>query len=778
MEILTLLKANIRHKKGSFVSIIILMIIISMSFTAILSVKDNCTNSIENALDSVNAGDLSVNISNHRLTDDLLESVQNHSSVKDVIVKECVLTLGAEFSDKSDANSWFMLKLTDEYKLLNDDLTGYAEEAPALSKGEMYISQGLSTSLGCNIGDKIQVATLGGEREFTIKGFVVEPVCGCMNMGWKQVFVSDEDFAELQQDAINNETDEARTDFRILQIYKADSSVTDNEFQRQLNLDTGIIDNSIGSLLRSQSVYYTNIFPDIILSVLIVFVIFLVIIVLIVMAHSVSTSIEMEYVNLGVLKSQGFSQSKIRAVFVLQYLVAELTGAIIGVILALPLINVFGNIFQPILAIPAENNISFLTSILFTLGVLVVSSLFVFVITQKIGRISPMKAISGGKNDIYFTSRLNAPISPKTLSASLALRQFTSNKRRYVGTILIIAILMFFMITMNVLGNSIDSKSAMESMGLTYTDCVLTFKESVSDSTINEIENTIEQYSEIDKKYHFTNMYMSLNGDECICAVYKNPEAILITEGRVPKYDNEIAVTDILADELDLKIGDEVTVSNNNNKSKYIITGINVFANELGLNFSMPFTGAEKLGVEDIYYCCYSLEDSAKAEAVAVAINDNFSDVVSAEAVDSDVLMEMYTLVVDAMTVIIYVISVVFSLVVVMMVCNKTFLQERRDIGIYKALGFTSKKLRLQFAVRFLIVSLIGSGLGSILSLFLTENVLTMVFREIGIASFNAQFTPVSFVVPVVLICVCFFTFAYFASRKIKKVEIKELVIE
>ena len=774
MEILTLLKANIRHKKGSFVSIIILMIIISMSFTAILSVKDNCINSIENALDSVNAGDLSAYISSHRLTDDLLESVENHSSVK-----EAVATFGAEFSDQSDANSWFMLKLTDEYKLLNDDLTDYAEETPALSKGEMYITQGLNTKLGCTIGDKIQVATLGGEREFTIKGFVVEPVCGCMNMGWKQVFVSDEDFAELQQDAIDNETDESKADYRILQIYKADSSVTESEFKRQLNLDTGIIDNSFGALLKSsQSVYYTNMFPDIILSVLIVFVIFLVIIVLIVMAHSVSTSIEMEYVNLGVLKSQGFSQSKIRTIFVLQYLVAEFTGAIIGVVLAVPLIKIFGNIFQPILAIPAENNVSLLTSILFTVGVLVVSSLFVFVITHKIGRISPVKAISGGKNDIYFTSRLNAPISPKTLSASLALRQFTSNKRRYVGTMIIIGILMFFMITMNVLGNSIDSKSAMESMGQPYIDCELTFKESVSDSTIKEIENTIEQYSEIDKKYHFTNMYMSLNGDEYMCAVYKNPEAILITEGRVPKYDNEIAITDILADELGLKIGDEVTVSNNNNKSEYIITGINVFMNDLGLNFSMPLAGAERLGVEDVYYCSYSLKDSTKAEDVANAINNNFSDVVSAEAVDSDVSMEMYTLVVDAMTVIIYVVSVIFSLVVVMMVCNKTFLQERRDIGIYKALGFTSKKLRLQFAVRFLIVSVIGSVLGSILSLCFTEKVLTVIFREIGIASFNAQFTFVAFIVPVVLICVCFFIFAYFASRKIKKVEIKELVIE
>lgn len=778
MEILTLLRANIRHKKGSFISIIILMIIISMSFTAILSVKDNCKNSIENALDSVNAGDLTVYISNHRITDDLLESVKNHSSVKDIIVKEAVATFGAEFSDKSDTNSWFMQKLTDEYRILNNDLTGYAEETSALAKGEMYISQGLSTKIGCNIGDEIRVDTLGGERKFTIKGLVVEPVCGCMNMGWKQVFVSDEDFVVLQQEAIDNVTEEHSADFCILQIYKADNNITDSEFQRKLNLDTGIIDYSLASLKRSQSVYYTNIFPDIILSVLIIFVVFLVIIVLVVMAHSISTSIEMDYTNLGVLKAQGFSRGRIKAIFVLQYLFAEFSGAIVGAIISLPLINAFGNIFQPILAIPAENNVSLLSSVIFTIGVLAVSAMFIFIVTRKIGRISPMKAISGGKNDIYFKSRLNAPVSKKALSSSLAFRQFTSNKRRYAGTIIIIAILMFFMITMNVLGNSVDSKSAMESMGVPYTDCNLTFKESVSDNIIDKIENTIEKYSEIDKKYHLSNKYMSLNGDEYMCAVYKNPEAIVVTEGRIPKYDNEIAITDILADELNLKIGDEVIVSNKSYKSEYIITSINVYANDLGLNFSLPLTGAKKLGVEDVYNCGYSLTDSSKAEAVANAINDSFSYVVSAEAVDSDATMDMYNVAKDAMTVIIYVISVIFSLVVVMMVCTKTFLQERRDIGIYKSLGFTSNKLRLQFSVRFLIVSLIGSALGSFLSLCFTENVLSMVFRTTGIASFNARFTPVSFAVPVTLICICFFIFAYFASRKIKKVEIKELVIE
>lgn len=779
MEIFTLLKANIRHKKGSFISIIILMLIISMSFTAIFSIKDNCINSIENALNIANVGDLNVLGTSDVLDDELIKSVKEHSSVKDVITKEAISSFGTECKDKKDTSQWMLLKLTDEYRILNEDLSDYAEETPKLQKNEIYIPQGLSTTFGFEIGDKLKLETLTGYKEFVIKGFVVEPMLGSITIqGIKQVFISDEDFDILQKDAIKNSTSEKTANYRIVQVYKANQSLSDSDFKRQLNKDTSIIDYSIFSFTGYQCFYYTNIYPDIILKVLLVFVAFLVAIVLIVMAHSISTSIEMEYISLGVLKAQGFTKNKIRIVFALQYLFAEITGAIAGIALAVPLIKLFGNIFQPVLSIPTENNISTLASFLFIVGVLAISAIFILITTRKVGKISPMKAILGGKSNIYFSSRLNAPISKNALSSSLALRQFTSNKRRYIGTIIIISILMFFMITMNVLGTALDSKSAMESMGVFVKELNITSTESLPDETIEEIEDIIENYTEIEKKYFYDFVYMSLNGDEYGCSVYKNPEAIIMAEGRYPKYDNEIAITDILADELDLKIGDKVTVLKKNLESEYIITGLSVDASNSGLNFSMPLEAAKKLDVENILLYGFSLEDSSECKAIEKEINEKYSDILTAVGTEKDPNFEMYSAVRDAMTAIIYVISIVFSLVVVMMVCKKAFLQERKDIGIYKSLGFTSSKLRLQFAVRFLIVSIIGSALGSLLSVLFTQNALTEVFKLTGISSFNSQFTALSFIVPIAIIAISFFTFAYIASHKIKSVEIKELVIE
>ena len=63
MEILTLLKANIRHKKGAFFSIMILMMIIAMSLIAILSIIDNRLESIKQAHEIADTGDVQVLIS-------------------------------------------------------------------------------------------------------------------------------------------------------------------------------------------------------------------------------------------------------------------------------------------------------------------------------------------------------------------------------------------------------------------------------------------------------------------------------------------------------------------------------------------------------------------------------------------------------------------------------------------------------------------------------------------------------------------------------------------
>jgi ABC-type antimicrobial peptide transport system permease subunit len=72
----------------------------------------------------------------------------------------------------------------------------------------------------------------------------------------------------------------------------------------------------------------------------------------------------------------------------------------------------------------------------------------------------------------------------------------------------------------------------------------------------------------------------------------------------------------------------------------------------------------------------------------------------------------------------------------------------------------------------------IGSAIGTVLSLLFSSRTLSTVLRSVGISNFISKYRTETILIPVLLLLGCFFLFAYLASRKVKQVEIRELVIE
>ena len=131
-----------------------------------------------------------------------------------------------------------------------------------------------------------------------------------------------------------------------------------------------------------------------------------------------------------------------------------------------------------------------------------------------------------------------------------------------------------------------------------------------------------------------------------------------------------------------------------------------------------------------------------------------------------------------AIKAVIYVISAVFALVVVSMMCSKTFVREKIDIGIYKAMGFTSGNLRMQFAVRFLIVAFFGILIGTTMSLTISEKMLSFLLRSMGIVRFVIDYRFLTVFLPIIAVSLSYFVFAYLVAGKTKKVEVRNLITE
>lgn len=784
MEILTLLWANIRKKKGAFISIFLLMTIITTVAMAIFSVRDNYEKGLADAFKAADSPDTTVMLAASALTDELRAKLADSALVERVSYRETLNTNGAYVGEMSDGNSWFMGLMQEGVRLYNGELNGFEHEIPPLREGEIYLPLGLKAKLSCEVGDTLTVNMIFGVKaDFTIKGFVEEPAFGSMTIGWKQVFISAEDYKRIYEECEPLKTEAVILQTVAVSIYQSEESgLSPAIFQRRLNLETGIIDAAIGALNREQSERYSTIMSDTVMNIIMVFVAFLFVIVLIVMGNSLGTEIETDYVTLGILKSQGFGSGRIKLLFLLQYMLAQVAGVIVGGIAAIPIERVLSFACQSITAVLPAAGLSAQKSVLYALAIFLCSALIIAVKTNKVAKISPVRAISGGRPQVYFDSRFNAPIAQRTLSASLAFRQFTSNKLRYAGIIAIAAILTFFMITVNLLGDLMSSRKALNAMGMKDTDIEVYFRNEEAAEYLSDVDGIVRSHSEIEESNRETTRYVSINGESLYCEIFEDPALIPgIIKGREPKYDNEIMITEMVGKVLDLKMGHKVRISESDGEIECVISGIFQGGGDSGMAFATNFDVAKRLGIRvDYAMKYYIIDDKSKAFEIAGEILEKYGDFFNINVYDENTnpIQQEYGVIVDLLKIIIYAFSALFVFVAIRMACSRTFIQERRDIGIYKAIGFTSRRLRLGFALRFLIMSFIGGVIGTALSILFSARAVGATLSVIGISRVVLEFTPFSLIVPIIVTAVSYFAFAYMTSGRVRRVEVKELVAE
>lgn len=794
MDVFKLIKANIRYKKGSFKGIMILMMIIALSVSVIVSLKRNFPNSIESTYDRKYDANITLNIRSEFLTDEMVEELKDNPLVCDVSVIDALCPYRCTYSNgKNESFDTRFIAQNDTIdSIWNEDMTDIVTEVPKLSKGEVYLSRVLKDYDNLKIGDKMTVYFEGASYEFTIKGFVEEPACGSSFISMKVSFISQEDFDEIadnRKKALADNPEISLDLYKIVYITKADDcDLTDNKFTQEINKTSDIESYAQGVLTRSESLYYHGLMTDIILNIFLSFVIILVVIVFVVMSNSISSSIEMNYTDLGILKAQGFDSSRLKLVFLGQYMLAEIIGIVLGFILSVPVVIYLPRAFESIVGIKIVGGVAVGASLLLLLGVLIISALYIMLISEKVGTISPIRAVSGGRCEVFFDSRLTLPIRGRALSPSLAFRQFTSGGKRYVASILIASLLVFFLMTMTGMTDAVSSENAQRAMGATSENITISMntEERSPENTeyvrkqFEKMEDIIREYSDIEERYGFESTYMILNGEKLYCIMSEDEEVFTVTKGRAPLYENEIVVSQIYAEDMGYNIGDVVEVSFRGRKKSCVISGFITDIKDAGRFFGMN-SEAASFFIDDfvVEYVGYKLSDPDKAEDIKEKIESELTGDIHVYIYSGGSSFEkMITTVAYSIKAVIYIISAIFALVVVSMICSKTFVREKIDIGIYKAMGFTSRNLRLQFAVRFLIVAFFGIIFGTVLSLSFSEKILSYMLRSMGIVNFVIDYRFLTVALPIAAVALCYFLFAYIAAGKTKKVEVRNLITE
>ncbi|MFV0394985.1 MAG: FtsX-like permease family protein [Coprobacillaceae bacterium] len=777
IEIRTLLKANIKHRKGTFLSLVILMFIITVTLVSIISVNDNQETNLEKA----EIADIVYFIKNEYVSDEMLSILEENKNTE-TVTKTSGLYFNSFIVNDTKSPSTYIATTYEQsntkYPVISENALGYSGTNEALKEGEIYLPLGTKELLSCDIGDEMIVSTNDGNESFTIKGFVEEPFLGAYFMGMKQFFISDVDFERLSNSVVEgnpNRNIENMYFISLVQDKNSDLSIT--EYQKEINMESKIIDFSTISMRKDVSMGYTLVFNQIITGVLMAFIILLFIVIIIVMGHSITTSIEIDYVNLGILKAQGFTKQKLYVLLTLQYTLSLISGTILGFIIAIPLTKILGTMFQSITGILSSASISIIKCLLLIFAIIMMCGLFILYQTRRIGKISPVRAISNGRESIHFDHVLQLPIHKKGLHFRLALRQFTSNVKQYISTISIITILVYFMMSMTILSNCITPVTIEEQFGDYIADIDVQLNDDFTVEDIPRIEKTITKITSISKIYYGTSRYLTVEGSDYHTSIMQTGEMIHgLLDGRLPEYDNELVITEILAEELEKKIGDSVVVSYHGDEAEYIITGFIQKTSDSGRCLAMPLAAANRLEDISLRIAYLSIDDAEQIDKVTKTLNDTYSSILKAEVVDAGTFSMIETAI-QGISILIYSVSIIFMIVVISMVCSKIFLKEKQDIGIFKSVGFSVSALRLQFAIRFLLIACIGSFLGTIFCILFNNQMMNVLLRGVGISSFTTEYTVVVIFLPILLVCVCSFVFAYFISNKVKKVEVKDLIV-
>lgn len=269
---------------------------------------------------------------------------------------------------------------------------------------------------------------------------------------------------------------------------------------------------------------------------------------------------------------------------------------------------------------------------------------------------------------------------------------------------------------------------------------------------------------------------VSVNGVDMTANVITEPERFHILSGRTCQAADEVVLTEFAAADLGVAVGDTVTLAGALGSGEYTVSGIYQCANDMGQNIGLSREGYVSLGEDTPQMRCthYFLEAPSLQPQVMEALSAAFgADVYLHENSWpglSGILSAM-----GLLMAFLYTMVAVFVLVATLLTVEKLLRSERRDLAIYRALGFPARRLQASFALRFCLVGLAGSLLGTALSAVLTDPLVALLLRAEGISNFSSQPGWIVVALPGAVVTGLFSLFALLAAGKLKRIPLSTI---
>lgn len=556
----------------------------------------------------------------------------------------------------------------------------------------------------------------------------------------------------------------------------------------------------------------------------------------IVIRHKITNDIDDQMQSIGVLEALGYRSREISLSYVYEYLTLGIIGAVAGVIITALTDPLMTKLLQSFLGHKGNVSISITGLVLPMIVIILIVLFTALLKARVIKKYPPVVAFRKGIRTHHFgKNRLSLDKTRSDINLRLGFRNIIKNKRQNIGIFICILLsslsIGFCAMVADIFrdgGNGFRTCSGYES-----GDFYLLFEPGV---TSDEIEKELYSYEEVRKVTDMHIQALTIVGDAetFVQALsykdFKETENVFVTKGRLPEHDNEVVLKRTIAENLGYEVGDSIILRGKGIEKSYIITGYTNTLNDTvlltldGLNRIYPIS---EHGMTNVY-----LKEGADAEAFRKKIEERYGsstkDLLKEESQDGTLeerirakaeqqmavlsseygvtssnyaikigdqmitggtsnlrLSEITSLnsliessigsIARLSTIFSFVVAIVVALIISVILnflIDSTIRKQRKEFGIEKSMGYTSKDIKKQIVSRIMPIAV-----PAIIAALLVTVPLTEKFEVIAFGG-GAQPRYWLLIPAAIVIVIYVYASAYLSAGKVKKVSVTELMTE
>lgn len=779
-----LLRAAWRKQKENICGIFLLVAVLSLCLFSALTLYVSGRQSVKAEMERLGFGDFTIWVNGVR--EGLAEEIESIMDVERVTYQPLIFS-GYEVNGRYSDSEGQLLHPDGPvpYRFIDEDgnelpvhgAGTFGGTGTGIVPGTVYISPAMKSAFDVETGDSIhfELSRKDGIYSLTVAGYFADGFMGSSMIDMKSFLISKDDYAAMQEIVSTAaDADVLGREGAMLHIFQSQGSpLLALDFHKAIQEGTDVSLYTEFSYQQESILNYMLLLQDILAGFLIAFSAVLFLVCMIVTGHSLSAVVEQDKKDMEVLKTLGMSGEDIRNVYFLLYGGVILTVMLFGLLFAERIADMLARGLVTSTGMLVSVKMPFMLCSLLLMAFVLVFAIFLVLRTEKILTVAPMESI----RETAERKRVRTEIRRRFLEWDIALRELRFEKKNYIALFLIAAFLAVFLAVIGRMGTWLgpNGEGLMNAFSVADHDLgVQPFNRNVP---MDEIERVIEWYSPILGTYELAMESVTVNGQEYEANVLNDTDWFHILRGRVCDGDS-ILLTDTVANELQLSIGDNVKVAANGRSGDYQVSGIYQCANGMGSNIGMSMEGYSQIGDITGFIWCYHyiLENGNMRDFAMGYLQEHYRG--TSVHTNSWSGLNGIVFLTHILILALYLIAAVFILVSVALISGKLLQAETGNMAVYKSMGLSTVRLRRSFALRFLIVAAAGTAAGILLSALTADGMIGKVFRSFGIGDFHSGFSVMGTLLPFVLIPALFFLFARFFSARLKQVSIVTLITE